>query len=342
MAPRIPEKNKRPGVLYAVTNDGVELPVIDVTNPAFALNLGPGELEALQRGFAAQQSRGENTPLFVRRVLANFYLRKSVLWRGLRKATRRFLSGMNTYLMKLGPSNLGEGYTGRGDKMLAASFPATVLRLRLQDIAQMIADGIAAPLAKRPGAPLHLLNIAGGHAADSLNALIIIRKADEGLLAGRRISIHVLDLESDAPDFGRRALAALQAEGAPLQGLDIAFEFVAYDWAQAQQLRPFVAGLGPGDRVVALSTEGGLFEYGSDEEIIANLDVLAEMLPPESFVVGSVTRDDDDNRRLRRFNQIPVRPRGLAKFRPLAERAGWSVTQAIERPFSDAVRLARA
>ena len=33
------EKNKVPGVSYALTTKGVELPIVDVTHPAFALTL---------------------------------------------------------------------------------------------------------------------------------------------------------------------------------------------------------------------------------------------------------------------------------------------------------------
>lgn len=342
MIPKIPEKNKRPGVLYAFTNDGIELPVIDVTNPAFALDLGPGEIETLQQKFMIEQQRAENTPLFVRRLYVNFILRKSVLWQGLRKAARRFLSGMNTYLMKVGPMNLGEGYSGFGDKHIAASFPATALRLRMQDMARLIAEGISGWLAQSQGAPLHLINIAGGHAADSLNALILIRKANAQLLTGRKITVQVLDLEKDAPDFGRRALAALESEGAPLHGLDITFEFVPYNWAEPERLRLVLAGPGFGDKVVAVSSEGGLFEYGTDPEIISNLMVLKEMLPDKAFIVGTVTRDDEHNGRLHLFNMIPVRPRGLEAFGTLARSAGWKTEHSIERAFSDAVRLARA
>jgi len=33
MMPRVPELNKKPGVCYAVTDDGLDLPVIDLTHP---------------------------------------------------------------------------------------------------------------------------------------------------------------------------------------------------------------------------------------------------------------------------------------------------------------------
>lgn len=44
---RIPEKNKLPGVCYAVACDGLELPVIDITHTAFACDVSPQELSAI-------------------------------------------------------------------------------------------------------------------------------------------------------------------------------------------------------------------------------------------------------------------------------------------------------
>jgi hypothetical protein len=46
-----PETNKRPGVSYVVAPNGLELPVIDVTHPAFALAITPAEQAALVDGF---------------------------------------------------------------------------------------------------------------------------------------------------------------------------------------------------------------------------------------------------------------------------------------------------
>jgi hypothetical protein len=260
---------------------------------------------------------------------------------GIRKGTDRFLSGMNTYLLKLGPDNLGAGYIGRGDKQIAGSYPVLAVRLRLQETARMIAEGFAGPLSARPAAPLHLLNIGGGHAADSLNSLIVARAADGRLLEGRSIFIHILDLEADAPDFGRRALAALLAPGAPLHGLDVTFSHVRYNWGEPDSLRLFVAGLGPGDKVVAMSTEGALFDYGSDSDILSNLAVLREATPCDATITGSVTRERTEFRNHYGATRIPVVHRGLPRFAALVRPAGWVVEKAVEGTFSDVVRLAR-
>jgi hypothetical protein len=45
------EDNKRPGVFYAFTRDGFELPVVDVTHPAFAASITDTEQKTLVEKF---------------------------------------------------------------------------------------------------------------------------------------------------------------------------------------------------------------------------------------------------------------------------------------------------
>jgi hypothetical protein len=334
-----PETRKKPGLAYAFTNEGVELPVIDVTHPEFEVVITEPEITARNAEYQAVERRRARTPLLIRRFMFRYYARRSVILQGMVEARKSFLSGMNTYILKLGAANLGSAYASAVDRYVAASFPALIIRLRTQNTAKLLASGIAEPLLAGPGNPLHLVNIAGGPSADSLNALILTQKAHPGLLQGRRIFIHVLDLERDAPEFGKRAMEGLQAKGAPLQGLDITFEHTTYDWGKPAELKALLGGFGAGPFVVAVSTEGGLFEYGTDSDILLNLEVLRAVGLPGLFVVGSVTRDDDPNRLLHGTNGIPVIRRGLTVFAALAKRAGWRVETAIERPFSDVVRL---
>lgn len=196
------------------------------------------------------------------------------------------------------------------------------------------------PLASKHAAALHLINIAGGHAADSLNALILMRRRSSPLLEGRRVFIHILDLEQDAPDFGRRSLAALQETGGPLHGLNVTFSYVKYNWSDPTVLRSFLGGLEPGEKIVALSSEGGLFEYGSDQDILSNLSVFLQGAPVDSFIVGSVTRRAEDHWRIHGPQLIPIVHRGLPVFRSLIRDSGWRIESAAEGPFSDVVTLA--
>jgi hypothetical protein len=334
-----PETSKKPGLAYAFTNEGVELPVIDLTHPEFEVVIDDPEIEARNAAYQEMERRRARTPLLIRRFLFRYYARKSVILQGMVEARKSFLSGMNTYILKLGAANLGSAYAGKLDRYVAGSFPALIIRLRTQNTAKLLASGIAVPLKAGPGAPLHLVNIAGGPSADSMNALILVRKSSPGLLEGRKVFIHVLDLEKDAPEFGKRALESLKAMGAPLELLDITFAHTPYDWGKPAELKSILSGLSAAPCVVAVSTEGGLFEYGTDSDIVSNLGVLRDLALPGLFVVGSVTRDDDPNRLLHGTNVIPVKRRGLAVFTALAQRAGWRVETAIEKPFSDVVRL---
>jgi hypothetical protein len=249
---------------------------------------------------------------------------------------------MNTYLLKLGPDMLG-AYAKPIDRRIAGALPCLAVRLRLQDMAQLMADALVRPLSDDPLRPLTFLNIAGGTAIDSLNALILLQKNQlqknqPGLLAQRRVLIEVLDLEEVAPRFGEDALAALLAEGAPLHGTRIAFRHIRYDWSQASALEPVLGEARAQGALVIGCSEGGLFEYGSDDEIESNLKLLRaaqEVLA----VVGSVTRADEPIRQLHATSRAATRPRGLPVFRELARKAGWNIARVIERPFSDQVVL---
>jgi hypothetical protein len=63
--------------------------------------------------------------------------------------------------LKVGPDNLGTEASPL-DRRIAASFPALVTRLRLQDMARLLADGLWPALAARRQPLLALVNIGGG------------------------------------------------------------------------------------------------------------------------------------------------------------------------------------
>lgn len=337
MNPKVPERNKKAGVSYAVTDDGIELPVIDVTHPAFALHPSPGELAAMRTEILTQLEKGARMPAALRWVLFRVMALGSRLIRAIQASSGTFQDGTSTYLMKLGAENLGAGYASKLDRRIAASAAVVTLRLRLQDTARLLAEGLAPALAARPGAPLRLLNIAGGPAADSLNALLLLHKAHPSSLEGREIQIQVLDLDTAGPSFARRALEALQAKGAPLHGLAATLRHVPYDWKETAALRAALDGAA--DAVCAASSEGGLFDYGSDSEIAANLHVLRDRLPPGSPMAGSFTPDDTQELRIRSGNRVATVARHPDAFAALVRRSGWTVETRIEGPLNHVVGL---
>ena len=331
-----------PGISYVAADAGDTLPVIDITHPAFAVTLSVVELTTLAKQFVSEAKSRQRIPFlfFFDRLVLRYLLRRSKIGQGLLAASGTYLSGLHTYRLKLGPDNLG-AHANAMDRRIVTSVTATATRLRLHDVARLLADGVAPVLAARPNRPVLFINIAGGPAADSWNAAIVLQTEHHAALADRHPVIAVLDLDDDGPAFGSRAVAALTAPGGRLAGLGIDFRTFKYDWRAADTLAQVLEQLRAKDAICAISSEGGLFEYGSDEEIAANLRTLHEGTPPEAILAGSVTRDDEPARLAHAIGRPATRLRKLDAFRRLVRKARWIDDQAIGRPFSFNVRLVK-
>jgi hypothetical protein len=350
MAPRIRKitvnsSSAQSAIAYATTDDGLRLPVIDVTHPAFALPDDPPSVAALDAAFADAERRNALVPPFIMRFMMRSAARRSRLLADILEPDAPYLAGLTTYIMKLGAENLPPPFTTDIDRRIVGAPQVTAVRLRLQQTAKLLAAGLEPHLAADPSAPLVLINIGGGPAIDSLNALILLRRAQNDLLQ-RRIAIQVLDIDPAGPRFGAAALAALSAEGRPLAGLDIAFTHEFYDWNKRASLADLVHRATAQAAILAASSEGALFEYGSDDAIIANLVTLRGRSLPGSrgakIVVGSVTGADPLRRQSIAGSRFKLVPRGLDGFRPLAESGGFCITRSETTPLGDQVLLCPA
>ena len=268
-------------------------------------------------------------------------LRGSQLGRALQDATGSYLPGLPTYILKLGPDNLGAAESSPIDRHIVASFAALAIRVRVEDMARLLADGLAGAAASEPRRPLCMVNIAGGPASDSWNALILLRCEQPELLERREVAIAVLDLDEKGPAFGARAVTALGGADAPLHGVEIRVRHFPYEWSDTARLRQLLDELHTRDAACAISSEGGLFEYGSDAEIVSNLGVLHEGTAGDAIVVGSVTRDSELMRTWQGMHRMNIRPRTMEAFRGLAAEAGWRVDRVIERALGYGVSLAK-
>ena len=323
-------------VVFATTADGLRLPVIDVTHPAFALPEDPAGIAARRDAFLAWDRRNRHVPRIVMRLLMRLAARRSPLLRKLLTSDNEYLDSISTYLLKLGADHLPPGFDGPVDRKVAAAPHVTLVRLRMQQIARLLAEALLAPLADAPDAPLHLVNIAGGPALDSLNALIILARAHAALVQ-RPIAIHVFDAQQDGPAFGARALLALTAPGGPLHGLDVRFQHHAYDWNDTAPLARRLADLAARNVIIATSSEGGLFDYGTDDAIVANLTTLARAGVP--VVAGSVTSSSEVGKRMVAQSRFRLFARGLEGFAPLAEQSGYAIAESRTAVVSEQVLL---
>jgi hypothetical protein len=329
-------------VIYARTREGFDLPVIDLTNPRFAVPDDPTAVQGLYDAFIAHERRRRHLPALVLRLMLRMAARKSRLVRALVDPEAGFLDGLSTYVMKLGAENLVPPYDTPVDRRLAGSPHIVLLRLRMQQVAQLIAAGIADDLANaQAAAPLALVNIGGGPALDSINALILLRRNRPGLLQ-RPIAIEVLDASQDGAFFGTNALAALQVHRGPLAGLDIAMRHHDYDWDRPAVLEGLVGKLVAAGAIIAASSEGALFEYGNDQAIVANLRALRANGAGARLVAGSVTSADDARRRMIAATRFKLFPRGVAGFTPLAAQAGFRLAKVESVLLSEQVLLRAA
>lgn len=326
----MPRKN-----FMASASTGSELFILDITAPAFYLPAAEA-LATMEAQYLDEAGRQTELPEPVLKALQSSHLGSALL-----ASAGSYLAGMPTYLLKLGPERLGAD-SSLIDRRIAASFPALCARQRLADVAQLTADGILRVAETHPNRPICVVNIGGGTAADSWNSLILAQRYSRELLKGRPVTVAVLDSDSEGPAFAIRAFRRLSEADAPLHGLDIEVQHWPIAWSQCGQLSEALARLNAKDRICAVSSEGALFEYGSDEEITSVLEALASATPEDTFFVGSVTRLGPCAEAAQRASRAATRPRLIEAFIELAGAAGWQLDECVTRPFSYQVRLSRA
>ncbi len=328
------------GLCYAIASDGARLPVIDITQPAFSICWSRSELEAREATHRAEVERRARTPRWLQHLVYWFFVRRSNFGRHMRAHRGGFLDGMTTFRFKLGPEQLDPHWSTPIDRKIVASFPSLCLRLRLQDTAELLVTHLESRLAAAPGRPLHLINIAGGPCMDSLNALILLRKRSPDVLRGRTVRIDVYDQDHDGPAFAAAALAALQQQGAPLADLGAVLTHRRYRWDDPTGLRRELARL-PRNVIAVASSEGGLFDYGSDNEILANLKVLRDCLPVDAGMAGSLTQPKPFDGPEPIGPRFAIHERSVAELTSVAAQADWRVENLVPRPFQTTVLLTR-
>jgi hypothetical protein len=309
-------------MFYARTREGYELPIVDVTHPRFAVADDTATLDRLREAYFREHRQRRFIPRFLLRFLIRQLAKKSRLAATLFNPGAAYLDSISTYVMKLGADNLAPPFDTQADRRFATSSHVALLRLRMQQVATLLAGGIARDPAFAGSAPLHLINIAGGPALDSINGLLLL-KAERPDLLRRAITIHVLDRNPDGVVFGAHALEVLKGEGGPLKDIDVSLAHRDYDWDHPAELKRRMQDWTAAGALIIASSEGGLFEYGSDQAIMDNLHILHE---GARFVAGSVTNGDAIRRQMIAMSHFKVIPRGpyriytACRSRPLLDR----------------------
>jgi hypothetical protein len=284
-------KNRLPGLTYAYTLNGVELPVLDITHPGFVSGIDESSLKKMLS--YVEQNAEKNTekfnriPKFIKKYFAKHSFAMAELLQNENESS--FASGISTLMMKLGPNLIGKGRRRFWDRQVTKGFGALVLRMRARDISICQSEELIPLLVKHEGKNLCFINIAGGAASDNINALILVQKENPELLRNRKIEINILDIDTYGPAFAERCIKAIKSPGNKFSGLDITMRHILYDWNNTLKLSELLSERK--EWLQVCSSEGGLFEYCSDEVIIQNLTVLFENSSDEIIIAGTLLHD---------------------------------------------------
>jgi hypothetical protein len=243
-----------------------------------------------------------------------------------------YVSGMSTLMMKLPPELIGGSMNRFMDRKLASGFTAVTVRMRLRDMCRLQVEALIPKLQASPRKDLCFVNIAGGSASDSINTLILISKQKLDLIKNRMIEINVLDVDSFGPNFAEKSIEALKAPNGSFQGLDISFKHVPYDWNKTTKLADLLSERK--NSIVACSSEGGLFEYCADDDIINNLNCLYDNSSDDLTIVGDIVLElgkvNPAFPALLESSGNNVRFFGIEGLKKILDKTNWKLDKTIE------------
>jgi hypothetical protein len=328
-------KNKIPELSYAFTPNGIELPVLDITHPCFVSCTDTETLKKLlpyvEKNAEENADKFIKLPAFIKRFFINHSFAVAELLQV--ESQNEFASGITTIMMKLGPKLIGKGKKRFLDRQMNKGFGALVIRMRARDISKCQAEALMPLLLKSPRNDLCFINIAGGAASDSINALFLIQNTDPALLKNRKIEINILDIDSFGPSFAERSITALKAPGRRFHELNISFRYIHYDWNYTDKLKELLAERK--EWLQICSSEGGLFEYCSDEVIMQNLEALYNHSNDNIVIAGTLLHDVEtiDGGMLAALKiSTKFKPRllGIEGLKRMTEHKNWKIGNIIE------------
>jgi hypothetical protein len=330
-----PIKNKISELSYAWTLNGVELPVLDITHPLFIASIDENQLKKMlpyvEKNAEKNAEKFNKIPAFVKNYFAKHSFAMAELMAN--KEENTFASGISTLMMKLGPQLIGKGKKRFWDRQVNKGFGALVIRMRVRDISKCQADAIIPLLIKSREKNLCFINIAGGAASDSINALILIQKENPALLKNRKIEINILDIDTYGPAFADRSITALKASNGRFNELNISCRHIHYDWNNTDKLAELLSERKEWLQICA--SEGGLFEYCSDEVIIRNLTTIYNKSAEDIIIAGTLLHDINTVdagiiAALKISTTIKPRFLGINGLKSIIEHNKWKVNSIIE------------
>jgi hypothetical protein len=163
--------------------------------------------------------------------------------------------------------------------------------------------------------------------------LNLILKQDPTLVKSRKVEIIVLDVDTISPHFALACIEALKALGHHFHGLDLAFQHIPHDWRATNALISLLSNRK--DCIVMCASEGGLFEYGTDQDILGNLNVLYDHAPDGMRIAGTVVHEPSKVHAtvpaMAKATNAGLRFLGVRGLTALLEKTGWRLERVLEK-----------
>lgn len=328
-------KNKIPELSYAITTNGIELAILDITHPLFISSVNEAKLKDIllkvEKTADKNAEKFNNMPAFIK----NYFAKRSFIMTELLQESNadEYLTGISTLMLKLGPNLIGKGKKRFFDRLSSKGIGGIVLRMRVRDISKIQAEALIPLLTESYDRNLCFINIAGGAASDSINTLFLIQQMNPSLLKNRKIEINVLDIDRFGPAFAESCIAALKAPGGRFYNMDVSFNHIHYDWNNTQKLKELLSERK--EWLQICSSEGGLFEYCSDEVIVQNLKTIHDNSVRDIIIAGSLMHNIETIDRgaiaaLKISKSIKPRFLGLDGLKSIIEKNKWNLSSIIE------------
>lgn len=330
-----PVKKKIEGLSYSITMQGIELPVLDITHPLFISSIDEIKLKEILRKTEGNVDKTadkfNNMPGFLKKFLSNRSFIMAELFR--KDGDSAFLTGISTLMLKLGPGLIGRGRKRFLDRLSSRGIGGIVLRMRVRDISNCMAEAIIQLLTEHPAKDLCFINIAGGAASDTINSIFLVQQTKPDLLKNRKIEINVLDIDTAGPAFAERCIEALKEPGGRFRDMNISIRYINYDWNKTENLKHLLSERK--EWLQICSSEGGLFEYCNDDILMDNLNTIYSNSNAEIVIAGSLmhdieTVDSGAVAALKISTSIKPRFLGLDGLKRLTEESKWKLDRTIE------------
>ena len=325
---------KLPGLAYAITQNGIELPVLDITHPKFIASINEDRVADVSKAsIQKMKALGEMSDAQKRAYyeqLSNSFIYGRFF---MTDPDANYLNGMSTYVYKLGPFLIGGGKDRELDRSLSMGIGGVAVRMRIRVLCRMQANVLISQLESSTEKDLCFVNIAGGAASDSINTLILILKENPALLKTRKIEINILDIDPLGPHYAKRCIEALKTKGYHFHGLHITFNHIGHNWKDADGLTQLLSN--KKQCIMMCASEGGLFEYGSDDDIIRNLNALYDHSPDDIRVAGTVIHEldkvDPTVPAMTKATHAGLRFLGIPGLSSILEKTNWHLENTMEK-----------